>query len=251
MIEKLDKARVMRVLPEGTPVIVATGGELTASAVTGMLSSWSGSVCCICLSPDGGSRVPPEGSQVKIVASRLDGVYHIPGVVESVHVTRTSELTPPDCKLFICAALERGTRVQRRAFFRVSGDWRIEIDIDVESDDTNDTNEEDRHPCRVWNLSAGGMLLEDGQRQLRPGMIFSAHLDLADGGEPVELQMEAIRRDDRFPEAACAWGCRVISPSRESEKRILYFLHERLRTRFLMKPGASPSGNSEGDAQSA
>ncbi len=232
MIEKLDKKKICRSLPAGTTVMVAILRGTRGLAIPGVLTSWSGVSCRIDLARGSQPRLPKEGARIEIMATRLDGVYRIPGIVSEVDVKKTMGSSSPSCMLVAEVMFEQGKRLQQRTFFRITGHWQAAILV---GEETDIVDESQLHPGQAWNLSAGGMLIEDRRGVLSQGMQFHIYLDLGDGAPPLGIDALVVRKDERSGGSSPRWGCKFQNLKAENEARIVRLLHEKIRARFYGK----------------
>jgi hypothetical protein len=236
MIERLTSKQIVAAFPRGAPVVMLIGAPIAEDALNGVVSEWSGKACRIELAP--AVEPPPlmRGSPLEVVSPRLDGVYRVPGMVTRIIRENLALEEAAIHTLVLKVDCAMAQRVQQRQFFRLRGGWRATLTSAGEGG-RHRTDAEMRSSVHVlvWNLSAGGMLIEDPERRLSPGDTFAAAIDLRDGAEPVCLRAEVIRREERSPEELPQWGCRFIDLTVEDESRIIYHLQERIRARFAVK----------------
>jgi hypothetical protein len=237
MIERLTSEQVITALPRGAPVILLMGAPTGASTLNGVLIEWSGKRDCrIDLAPSKASPQLMRGSLLEVVSPRLDGVYRVAGMVTSIDREDVPGWQAATHTLALEVDFGTAGRVQQRQFFRLRGGWRATITAAGEDGTGHgDGNLKPGVPVLIWNLSAGGMLIEDPERRLARGDLFAVAIDLKDGGEPLNLQAEVVRREERSPAELPQWGCRFIDLDLEDESRIIHHLQEKIRARFAIK----------------
>ena len=237
MIERLTREIVMRVFGRGA--IVTTLGvkplaEMRGTTTPGIVEAWSGSNCELNVKLSENQRLPRPGDEIEMIATRLDGIFRVPTTVMDLKVTETRDLFAARALITVRVRTEAGRREQHRAFFRASGSWRAVICL---PNKRQVAGKDDYYPGVVWNLSAGGMLIEDRNRVLQIGMQARFYLDLGDGDEPLRLEAEVVRRDERASEEIPHWGCRFLGIDETSAMRICRHLNEKLRGRVAPVPG--------------
>lgn len=237
MIEKLTPEAVHQAFPAGGRVKLQAPGGSGPLTVAGVVADWTGQSLLVTLS-GGASATASDGLvpglKLEVVAQRLDGIYHLHGKVQKLH--RKSETSAsPHQQVAIGIAFDLARRVQERAFYRLSGSWPGVICI------RRPECEEDVAGClhrgQVWNLSGGGVLLEDYDKVLAPNMRFTLFLEIDDGGAPMRLDSRVVRQDQNSGVGSVLWGVRFVKIDREDEGRILRHLHSKIRERFHAEAG--------------
>jgi c-di-GMP-binding flagellar brake protein YcgR len=115
------------------------------------------------------------------------------------------------------------TRLQRRAWFRLSGRWPVRLRRQARG--AARAGREQR-AC-AFDLSAGGMLLGAVEGEpLEPGARIDVALDLDDGERALSATVEIVR-EQSGPPPGCVrlWGGRFCGLGYAGERRILRRLH--------------------------
>ncbi len=201
----------------------------TGICYRGIMESWSGPSCTVSISIMEGRGLPRRGDGAYVVAYRPDGVYRILGNVKAAEV-----VDAPSAGKAGTASVElevrRGaaTRIQRRSFFRMPGSWKAEVQVGTRRDGTAKVVE-----TRVFDVSAGGFLIQDVSGDLAKGLRFGVVLELDDGEEPIRASAEVVRHDERSRGGTDLWGCRFVGLDPALETRIIRHLHKLFRERMM------------------
>lgn len=237
MIETLTREVTTRVFGRGAMVSLVSikpKTDVRGTMMPGIVERWSGVDCQVNLKVSENQRLPRPGDETELLAMRLDGIFRAPATVQQLEVTETRELFAARAVITVRVRSEAGRREQHRAFFRASGAWRAVICLPTRR---QVAGKEDYHPAMVWNLSAGGMLIEDRHHMLTLGMHFRFFLDLGDDEGPLRLEAEVVRCDERCAEELPHWGCRFHDVDEPSAMRICRHLNQKLRARVAAGPG--------------
>ncbi len=241
MIEKLTPEAVHQAFPVGARVKLQAPGGTSPLAVAGVVADWTCKSLLVTLS--GGTSAAAAdglipGLKLEVVAQRLDGIYHLYGKVQKLQCNNRTD-AEPQRRLAIGIAFDLARRVQERAFYRLSGSWSGVICI------RQPECEEDVAGClhrgQIWNLSGGGVLLEDYDKVLELNTRFTLFLEIDDGGAPMRLECRVARQDQNSGIGSVLWGVRFTGIEREDETRILRHLHSKIRERFHAEAGQSSS----------
>lgn len=238
MIEVLTRGVAARVFGRGAIVSLVgmkPNTEVRGAMMPGVVEDWTASHCRINLKLSENQRLPRPGDEVEIIATRLDGIFRAPATVTNLEVTETRELFAARALITVRVRAGDGVREQHRAFFRASGAWRAVI---CRPNKRHIAGKDDYHPAMVWNLSAGGMLIEDRHHVLALGLRCRFFLDLGDDDDPLRLEAEVVRCDERCSGEIPQWGCRFDGIDEASAMRICRHLNQKLRARV----GAVPRG---------
>jgi hypothetical protein len=187
--------------------------------------------CDLTLALGAHDPVPQEGERVKLEATRLDGLFQVAGTLHEV-----APLDPAASRMVrarLRPDIATATRLQRRAFFRLSGRWqaRIHAASPAAGCEIDATGLE----ITVHDLSAGGMLFEQPERAaLSIGTRLGVSLDLGDGETPLAVMARIVRQQlSPMPGGPVLWGCQFCDLAQEGERRILRQLHALYRARSL------------------
>jgi len=244
MIEELTKDNAHRAFPAGGMVLVippdAPRNPSMDMMIPSILDAWKGGRFHVTLRAKEEEPALEKGAQIEIMTSRIDGVYRLPGIIEEMSTTQHTTLSRPEYTLQVKAVFRKGSREQHRQSFRVGGEWSAAICL------RPDPSQPDRHPVihpgKIWNLSIGGCLLRDPDGLLHEGGSFLIQIDLGDGGEPLRLGAQAVRRDPRVGSDVSQWGCQFTDVRPDQESRIARFLQEKIRA-HLAASRAGQSGS--------
>ncbi len=212
--------------------------------INGVISSWTDDTCEVKVIYRG-ERLPIANStQVDLVTTRMDGVFSVSSCVSGIFV----EALPPEteledeetanpvyeCTVQLTVDFSGARRMQQRAFFRLAGKWNAHVCYPIQRVE----EENIYHQALVRNLSASGLLLEDGRGVLELERRFRVLLDLKDNQPPIRIEALVVRKDEHYLGVNPLWGCKFVQIADEDEVRIVRSLHIQLRNRCSISTSA-------------